>query len=404
MIKSKTDTEKVFNLLFLTAYLLMVITFFLGKIFDAFHKPFWTDEIFALTVIKKSGYLHLLFNGAYGEGSPAPLDYIACKILNQIKDIVSYFGFTPEIYFRLFANGVTAFSALVILYLFKKDIRGGKSSTATRVTQLLLLLCIPIAYLFRTPVHYFAAEMRPYALWNSLFMITLATSYSEGKNRRLFFFSLALLAFSATASIFQICALAVAYFIVQVTIMGNKIKNILKCEIGLFAIPFFIALYYCLLPGKWNMVSFGGSWEDFVNAWLHKFGVIPLMLLAIMACFLKKENRKYAVAALAFLILFLIGPLIFLITRLKGFFYTGRQYIYYELATAVFILTLIKCIPAYVKNIGSKRMVNIILIVACLTGASLALKPKFIKNFIETENKAFKVLSGGIDTDPGIRP
>lgn len=400
--KFRLSIYGILNLLFLIVYLFIVVAFFFGKIFDAFHKPFWIDEIFGLSVIRSCSYTRLLFCGAPGEGSSAPLDYIACKVLDQIKENVSYFGFTPEIYFRLFANGITAFSALVILFLFKKGITNDRGNVAVKTTQLFLLLCLLIAYLFRTQIYYFAAEIRPYALWNSLFIIALATSFSEETNKKFFFFSLILVAFSATAAIFQISTLAAAYFVVRV-VSTDKVKKILKDEARLFAIPFFVVLYYCLRAGKWNFVSPGENWENFISLWKHKLGIIPLMLSVITACFLKKENNKYAVAALAFLMLFLIGPLIFLITTSRGFFYAERQYIYYELSTAVFIMTLIKCIPAYTKKIKSKSIISVILITLCLIGASSALKSKYIKKFKRAAVNILKVSNGDFNNNSSFR-
>jgi ABC-type multidrug transport system fused ATPase/permease subunit len=387
---------KALSLSFLLAYFFIIAAFFLGKIFDSFHKPFWIDEIYGLQgTIRNHSYLHLLFSGATGQASPAPLDFIACKALDQLKGAVAYFGFTPEVYFRLFANGVTVLGALVVMFIFKKEITNSKSNIAVKAAQLFLLLCLPIAYLFQRHVYYYAAEMRQYALWNSLFMVVLAASLLDEKENRLLFFSLILLAFSVTASIFQLAAAAAAYFIVQI-INKHSLKNIFRNEIKLLAAPFLIALYYCLRVENGNVVDVGGTPGEFMGLWIHKAVAIPLMLSVIALCLMQKENRRYAMAALTFLILFLMGPLIFLITRLKGYFYAERQFVYYELALVVFILTLIKCIPAYVRDVKPRPVAYILLILFCLIGAGVTLRPKLIGKFNRAQVNALKVLTGEI--------
>ena len=60
-------------------------------------------------------------------------------------------------------------------------------------------------------------------------------------------------------------------------------------------------------------------------------------------------------------------------------------------------MILIKSVPAYVKNIRSKTIVGIILVIFCLTGALFAFKPRVIKKLNTAETNALKVLTGGIN-------
>jgi len=386
--------DRALMFIFLTAYLFILITFFLGKIFDAFHKPFWIDEIYGLEgTIRHFSYGHLLFSGANGQASPAPLDFIICKILDQIKEKVCHFGFTPEVYFRLFANLITIFGCIVVTWTLKEEITDKKNNFLVKATQLALILFLVFVYLFQRHINYFAAEMRPYALWNSLFMITLAVGTTEIKKQKFFLLSLILLSFSATAAIFQLIALAVAYFI-QGLINEARVKDILRNGVRLFVLPFCIVVYYCLLAGKFNAIFVGGGWSDFIRLWLHKLMIVPMMLLAIAMCVLKKDNRKYAFAPTAFLIIYLMGPLIFLITRLRGYFYAERQFIYYELLAVIFVLTLIRCIPAYVEDIRSKLIVSLVLTIILLGVAAHTLRQKFVRKFNQARNNAVKVLNG----------
>jgi len=390
--KSKSYIEKAINFFVIACFLFIVSTFFLAKLTESANKPFWGDETYGLELSAgKHSYFEILINGAKGQASPAPLDYLALKFLDQIKERTSYFGLTPEVYFRLFANGITIFSALMILFLFRREIAKSKENLSTKAVQLLLLLCFPIAFLFTPKVYYFAAEARPYALWNSLFLLVLATSLLDAKNNKLLFALLILLSFSATAAIFQISAILLAYFIIGL-LQKNDFRNILKKAIKLFAVPFFVVLYYCFRSGNWDMVRYGSTWDDFLKFWTHQSIIILIMLIAIAVCFVKRENRKYAIAPLSFLIVFLLGPLIFWITRFKGFFYVERQYIYYELSRPVFLLATIKCIPAYIKNAKSKTAITIILIVFFVVGGIFTLRPKRLRRFNKARINAMNVL------------
>ncbi|MFH1655220.1 MAG: hypothetical protein ABH954_01250 [Candidatus Omnitrophota bacterium] len=391
--KNQSHIEKGLNLVFLAVYLFIVIIFFLSQLVESSNKPFWGDETYGLiTNVRGDSYITTLLHGAKQQGSPAPLDYLACKVLDQLKEKVSYFGMSEEVYFRLFANGITAFSALMIMFLFRREIVKTKEDITIKTAQLFLLLCVPIGYLFAQQIYYYAAETRPYASWNSIFLLVLATSLLDAKKNWLFFVMLILLSLSATAAVFQISAIALAYFMVNL-VKWEDFKNILIKTIGLFLLPLCIVLYYCFRAGIWDMVRYGASWDDFFKMWVHQSIIIPFMFFVIVLCFKRKENRKYATAPLAFLILFLLGPLIFWITRLRGFFYSERQFIYYGLTKTVFILTAIKCLPSYVKNIRSKTIVLVVIIIFCVVGAAFTLRPKRLKKFEQARVNALKVLN-----------
>lgn len=384
-------TGGILNILFIASYLFIVVAFFLSQFVESSQKSLWGDETYSLQYcIRNHGYFDILLNGAQPQGSPAPLDYLACKFLDQIKEKVSYLGMTPEVYFRLFANLVTIFSILVIMFLFKKEIFLSKEIIQVKAAQLFLLLCLPIVFLFTWQVYYYAAEMRPYALWTSLFLTVLAVSLLDLKSNRLFFATLILLSLSATAAIFQLNAIASAYFIVRF-IQKDNFKDISKKAVRLFAIPYFIVIYYCLRVGKMGFE--GGDWGDFFELWNHKAILIPTMMVIIALCLIKEENRRYSLASLSLLILFIMGPVIFWVTRLKGFFFADRQFIYYELARPVFILTAIKCIPAYVRNIKSRFAIAAVLLVFCFLGAALTFNAKRLIRFDKARVNAARILN-----------
>jgi len=383
------DTWKILSVLFIAVYIFIVVTFFLSQLVVSSRKPLWGDEKNGLqSSIINHSYVDILINGAQLQGSPSPLDYLACKFLYQIKEKVSYFGLPQETYFRLFANFITAISMLIIMFLFKKEVSISKDSAAVRITQLFLLLCLPLVFLFNWKVYYYAAEMRPYALWNSLFMIVLAVSLLDTKNNKLLVAMLILLSLSATAVIFQLGAIILAYLIVGF-IQKEDLKGLFNKAIRLFVVPFLLGFYYCLRVGK---LSFGGgAWGDFFGFWVRKSDIIPIMAVLVIICLIKKENTKYAVAPLAFLILFIMGPVAFWVTRLKGFFFADRQFIYYELAKPLFILTAIKCMPAYARSAKSRHAFIIVILAFCLIGCVFMFNSKRMAKFRNAAVDALRI-------------
>ena len=151
---------------------------------------------------------------------------------------------------------------------------------------------------------------------------------------------LTLLAFTAAASIFQIMALSISFLIARL-IEKEKCQTIFKEGISLFLIPTLVSLYYCLKAGRWGYLGpQWGTWSSFLNFWYHfKYvGIGSVIIIAL--CLLKDSTRPYVIPPMSVLLLYLMGPINYKITRYKGFFFTERQYIYYELAIPIFFLTV----------------------------------------------------------------
>lgn len=358
----------------------IAVIFFLGQTYEAGRKPFWGDETFGLEQsIRSARYLDLLTRGARGQGSPSPLDYLAIKAIDDMKDRVNYFGLNPDVYFRLWPNAVTALSATLAVLMLLGNILESKTERSIRFLQIFLLSFVPFSYYFNRFVYYYAAEMRPYALWNSLWLIVLAAGLTSDKKRSPLVIALTLLAMSATASIFQIGAMLAAFLFVD-HLQTRSFPNSTRQALKTFLLPLIIAVFYSLQAGQWGYQdqSWGG-WKDFQSLWVHKATVIPLMVLVLILCFIKKENHRYAIVPLSALFLYLLGPLIYYLTRLKGFFYAERQYIYYDLTNAVFLMTSIQCLPGLLGDIRGRllkaSMIILVLIIAC----SVTFRPKLIK-------------------------
>ena len=379
---------------FFCIYLFIAAVFFLSQMKEAYEWPFWLDEQFSLdSTIRSHGYTDLLLNGAKGQGSSAPLDYIICKALDQMKEKVSYVGVPPNVYFRLFANSVTVFSVLMAAIFLGGEIAKNKKTLPLTATQLFLLLCVPVSFLFSIQVYKYAHEMRPYALWVSIYLLSLAAGLLSAKNNRVFFWTLIFLSLSATASLFQLGAMAIAYFIVHLTSKEKLNQTLISC-LKLFGLPLAVVFYYCLRSGEWGYGAAFGTWGDFVKLWSHKMVTIPLMAGISALCFAKLESRKYALAPLSFLFAYLMGPAIFWITKWRGFLYADRQYIYYELTNAVFLMTLLRLLPVYVKNLKPRVAVATILVGALFAGGALAFRPKIIRRFQTSCANVASVLKG----------
>ncbi len=365
--------------LFICALMMLVVVSFIGQLYQAQSKPFWGDEEYGIeTSVAYFSYGHMLLHGAQGQGSPAPLDYLALKIFDDMKIHVDTFGLSDEVYYRLWANGVTVVMCFIMALLLLGDINSSRSTISIKSIQMTLVVFACVTFLFSRMVYYYAAEARPYALWNVLWMFSLVVSLSEQKSKRLLIISLCLLAMSATASIFQILMMAIAFGIFEF-LKEKKFQQTILKTMKIFVLPFLISFYYCLQADKWSIVEAGGTFHDFLDLWNHKATTIPLMGVAIGLCFIGRDNRKHALAPLSVLLLFLIGPLIFWVTRLKGFFYAERQFVYYDLTYAVFLLTVMKCLPSIFSRIKLNKLKMGVFALIFFIGFSMTFRKKLLR-------------------------
>ena len=388
--------SKLLFLLVVCSWILFSIIFFIGQLREAYLFPMWLDENYGLEYnIRQFSYSDILIHGAAGQGSPCPLDYLALKFLDKGKEKFNYFSFPPHVYFRLFSNLATSFIPLIILFFVLKKIRSG-NDVRIRCAQLFLTLSVPICYYFTFHVYKYAHEARPYAIWNSLYFLSLAL-FLTVQNTKWLVVPLALLAFSATASIFQIGSLLVIFLI---THLFNQvsIKKILREASSIFLFPLLIGFYYSPRAMSWSYDS--GSWAEFFNMWSHE--CVPMALLAGLGffCLIRSENRSLAIAPFSFVLLYLMGPAIFWITKWKGFFYADRQYLYYDLARSVILLTVIVSLPVLPKSLSSQKKVVAALVGICLLFSVFALRPKLLQRFQNTFQMARDVLTVGFEHAP----
>ena len=388
----------------LALFFLLIIdlaaVFSFHQLYQASQKPFWGDEIHGLRhSIHQADYHQLLLKGANGQGSPSPLDYVAVKVLDDVKERVNYFGLTDEVYFRLFANGVTAFAAVWVILLFAFYISKQDYPLWIKCLQYCLLLGVPFAFYFTRHVYYYAAEVRPYALWNSLWLVVLAGFLVQDKHWRWFIVSLYLLALTATASLFQIGALTLAYLLWNVR--TENIKTLLARTARIFIGPLCVAFYYALYAGHWHYPDNPKEWPQFLELWSHEGILLAFMVGGILLCLFHKDNRRLAVIPLAVILLYCMAPFIFFITKMKGFFYTDRQYIYFDLTQVIFLLIVIRTIPAYLQKIKNPGLACVAFVIILWIGQSAALRPKNCDKFRHTLKNAWELYC---DPSPIQRP
>lgn len=387
IVQSKAAGKNIFMTVFFLAAFFMLTIFFIDQLYQSSQKPFWGDEIYGMhATTRGNSYLGLLLGGArHSQSSPAPLDYLLLKPLDSIAAAISCLGLKVEVYYRLIANLSTTLAALGIFILFASSkLDGVVTSKQTRhdttrdqgifILQGVLVIFAMIAFLFSRYIHYYAAEMRPYAIWNAMYMLTLAVGILRPTSNKLFMGAMILLGFSATASIFQLVLLGAAYFWLN-GIEEDWKKAFIK-SVKIFSLPVLVSLFYCLRVGQWEMVDAGSTWNDFLDVWINKATIIPLMLTVIVCSLIKKETRMIALVPLGYLLLFIAGPLIFKLTQARGYFYSERQYGYYDLGTAIFLLSTVRLIPYYLKPDLSKLVMVGIFVLIVVIGGSLTFRKK----------------------------
>jgi len=370
----------------ITACFLFSAVFLCSHLFVASQKKIWKDEIIGLQeIVRGASYKDILLHGAgkYGLGrqaSPAPLDYIFVKKIDQLKTSVNYFSFPPRVYFRLWPILVTLSAVWFIIICFMRNICKNYIDNYKSVyaIQVFLLICACFLFLYDGYVYYYAIEMRPYALWNSLWFITGSLSLLMPYSSRLLIFFLTGLALSATGSIFQIISLACAYNIVA-AIENKKLSLILKDNIKIFLFPSLISIYYCLRATNWHYADpMWGTWQEFFEFWYANIKDSILLIGSLLLCFINKENRRYAVLPVTMLILFLLGPAIYWITRSKGMFFSHRHYMYYGLTDSMALLICIQCMPNIIKDVSTRKILYIALAATFVIAGRVALGDKEI--------------------------
>jgi hypothetical protein len=345
-------------------FLSVGIVFFLSQMQTSSKKPFWIDESYAMGhTLRIHTYQDILTQGATGQGSPAPLDYLALKAWDSMRRTTGFLAQIPDLaYYRLPALAFTLIPYLLMCTIVVRKTLQAKSRPVV-ISIAALSILLPFSYLYMNEINYYAHEMRPYALWNALFSVSLILILLRIYSI-LLVPVLVLLSLTATAALFQLLALCASY-ITCCILAGEQKKQTWQKAARLFVAPIILSIFYCLKVDQYGYDA--PTWSDFTHFYVRKLSTCGLLTIILFAAFLHQTMRKQAAAILALVIMFLLGPLVFWLTLQKGFFFTSRQYIYYDLAGIIpllFVVLNIERLLLILKEIKRPAALMLIVILA----------------------------------------
>ncbi len=352
---------KYIGSLFLVFSIWIAVTFAMQAFDSAEKKDLWLDESWSLEYsVQKSAYWDILVNGASGQLSPAPLDYVFLKVWDQLRGPLHSFGLPFNVYYRLHPIFSSLLSGLIVIFLIYFKPGQGKVNFFLKCLQAGLLLCALGDYYFRLHNFFFSIEMRVYALWNGLWFLTMVWYVCYPKAHRVLIILFSFLALTATVSIFQMFSFALSFMVVELMYKENfwdVVKKILK----IFIFPGIICLYYILgKVGTYSHVSGQESFDqylaNFFQFWKAMRMVPILSFLGILMTVSYQKLRSHTVIFLTIFILYFISPIINYITISRGVYFTHRQYRYYELIFPVFMISLAVAVPFYWERIKQFRL------------------------------------------------
>lgn len=285
------------------------------------------DEIVTLLMNRNNGNLFEMARiGARGQVSPAPLFYILDRIVDDSRASVDYLGLRPSGYYRLPSILFTAGLGIAAAYLIASRLRRRPEPAAY-----FLVLCGLAVYWFQPKLFSFASIDRPYALWNGLWLLSLALLLARPGARLALAIVLSLLATTASASCFQILAIGLALYGVR-RFERKPVKEILREGAIILTVPALLSAYYALrsksgehgdtiitLTAAPNLLKF---WlVTNLHVWIALTGCLVLMRV-------KPNLREFAVPVVALAVLFLIVPVIYGLAAWKGYSSPSRQYLW----------------------------------------------------------------------------
>jgi hypothetical protein len=346
---------KGFAFFVIAVVLLISVCHFIDQMHYAQGKEFWLDEKYALkNTIKGTTYLGLLTKSD-DESNAAPLDYLCTKFLDDVKKSVGSFGLSDKVYYRLWANFAMLLGGFVVVCLFLRDILCSPASNPIRLFQMFLLILLPFTYLYRPMTYHYEAEMRPYALWFALWLITVGVASLARTRKFLLAMVLSLLAMTMVGSIFQILSVGIAYC--GVRWLQNGWKQAMLETFQIFTVPVVLVVFYAFPAayGQRMLEPAAAVWHRYSIWWMHEAIIIPMLLVSAGILWRSKRTQAMVIGPISVLIVLLMGPLILGLTLGRGYFYTERQYIYYDAHHAVFWLSMINCLPFFLEKIKDQK-------------------------------------------------
>ena len=347
------DWLKLAMILFVMLVMGISGMFLQRAIAQAGNNNLWTDESNGMSA-RTASYYQLITGDLASQASRAPLDYIAQKFFDQTAGRLLFARIPPNIYYRLNSIFYIWSSGLLIMLFIFFRIRRDARNYLVLLAQIIFLAAALYHYYFWHENFRYWIQMRPYALWCTLWFMILALFFVDGR-LRVWPFSILfiLLAATMTAAIYQLFSFGLAFAVIQF-VQKEKIRDIMQIVLKFFFIPLAVSLYYILIDCS---TIYGWSanaheyFKEFFHFWLTKEMIPLLSVLGILITVWIKELRNHTVVFLAALILYLISPLINYAVVSRGIFFSSRHYIYYDLIYSVFLMSMAMVMPVYLEKI-----------------------------------------------------
>ncbi|MEK7760933.1 MAG: hypothetical protein AAB433_05090 [Nitrospirota bacterium] len=345
-------------------FLSVGIVFLFSQMHASSKKAFWLDESYAMThMVRAQTYQSMIAQGLTKQGSPAPLDYLALKAWDSLRRTTGFMEQIPDLtYYRLPALIYTLIPYLLMCTVVVRKVIHAESRPIV-ISIVSLSILIPFSYLYMNEINYYAREMRPYALWNALFSVSLILTILRTRGIWLAPI-LVLLSLTATAALFQLLSLCAATITCGI-LAGEQKKQVWQEAAGLFAAPIILSIFYCLKVEQYGYDA--PTWSDFAHFYVRKLSTCGFLTIVLIAASFHQAMRRQAAAILALLIMFSLGPVVFWLTLQKGFFFTSRQYLYYDLAGVIplfFVILHIERLQPMLKKLQRPIALMLIVILA----------------------------------------
>jgi hypothetical protein len=288
------------------------------------------DEVVTLFANRAHpGFADMIRSGAKGQVSPAPLYYVVTRAVDESRGRVDYLGLTPSGYFRLPSLLFTAALGAASAWLIALRLR--RQENPVSPVAWFLVLCGVAVYWSQPKVFSFACIDRPYALWNGLWLLTLAVFLARPDARLAPAILLSLMATTAIPACFQIVAMAISYYAVR-RLEQKPTLAIVRDATVIFMVPLLIGASYAIRST--SLESEGGILASDKISSLMKFWIVTnahawmASGFCLFLVFRFQRLRQYATPVVAFALLLIILPLIFSLATLKGFSNPSRYYIW----------------------------------------------------------------------------
>jgi hypothetical protein len=310
---------------FLAALALLTLTFLGLALPRAGRTTLRGDELLCRLWYREGHRLpDLLARGAQPQISPAPLYYVLGMIGDAARRRLAYLGLTYSGYYRLPSILLTAGLGVAAALLVAVRLR--KQQDPPSPIAWFLILCALAVYWFHPKVFAFAGTDRPYALWNGVWLLTLAWMLGRPDSTRGLGVLLILLAATATAACFQILAAGVAVAVVRRQ-QGRTWKEILRQGARIFTAPAVLGAYYALLSEPAEAQALPDGMTDLARFWLVTN--LPAWLgvgAAFALVHARPKLRGLALPVYTLAALVLLIPLIYALASMKGYTNPSRHY------------------------------------------------------------------------------